>query len=113
VARVQRCRRVNVSLYRAPLSRLFGLSGEVSGVTPRFSGLFWTAVVNNGLDDPSNFFYSVGEMHAAPSLGEFEQMLLPAILRFGDNAYGVTRAQQSNRRLPELEGCELAGLTYA
>jgi PadR family transcriptional regulator, regulatory protein PadR len=29
-------------------------------------------------------------MHAAPSLGEFEQIVLLAILRLGDNAYGVT-----------------------
>jgi PadR family transcriptional regulator, regulatory protein PadR len=36
------------------------------------------------------FFYSVVEMHAAHSLGEFEQVVLLAILRLGDNAYGVT-----------------------
>src|ERR1035437_7878087 len=29
-------------------------------------------------------------MHAAHSLGEFEQVVLLAILRLGDNAYGVT-----------------------
>ena len=29
-------------------------------------------------------------MHAAQSLGEFEQIVLLAILRLGDNAYGVT-----------------------
>jgi DNA-binding PadR family transcriptional regulator len=38
----------------------------------------------------SNFFYSVVEMHEAPSLGEFEQIVLLAILRLADNAYGVT-----------------------
>jgi PadR family transcriptional regulator PadR len=29
-------------------------------------------------------------MHSAPSLGEFEQVVLLAILRLGDSAYGVT-----------------------
>jgi len=29
-------------------------------------------------------------MHAGQSLGEFEQVVLLAILRLGDNAYGVT-----------------------
>ncbi|MGA3016453.1 MAG: PadR family transcriptional regulator [Bryobacteraceae bacterium] len=38
----------------------------------------------------SSFLYSVVEMHAAQSLGEFEQIVLLAILRLGDNAYGVT-----------------------
>jgi PadR family transcriptional regulator PadR len=46
--------------------------------------------MNNRLDAPSGFLYSVVEMHAAPSLGEFEQIVLLAILRLGDNAYGVT-----------------------
>lgn len=36
------------------------------------------------------FFYSAGEMRAAYPLGEFEQIVLLAILRLGDNAYGVT-----------------------
>ena len=37
-----------------------------------------------------NFLYSVVEMKAAPGLGEFEQVVLLAILRLADNAYGVT-----------------------
>jgi PadR family transcriptional regulator, regulatory protein PadR len=47
-------------------------------------------VVNNRLDRPEGFLYSVVEMQAADSLGEFEQIVLLAILRLGDNAYGVT-----------------------
>ena len=35
-------------------------------------------------------------MHAAPSLGEFEQIVLLAILRLGDNAYGVTIGTEIN-----------------
>ena len=42
------------------------------------------------LTAPANFLYSVVEMHEAPSLGEFEQVVLLAILRLGDSAYGVT-----------------------
>jgi PadR family transcriptional regulator len=37
-----------------------------------------------------SFLYSVVEMRPAPSLGEFEQVVLLAILRLRDNAYGVT-----------------------
>ena len=47
-------------------------------------------MMSNRLDSPSSFLYSVVEMHAAPSLGEFEQVVLLAILRLRDNAYGVT-----------------------
>jgi DNA-binding PadR family transcriptional regulator len=36
------------------------------------------------------FLYSVVEMNEAPSLGEFEQVVLLAILRLRDKAYGVT-----------------------
>ncbi len=36
------------------------------------------------------FLYSVVEMNEAPSLGEFEQIVLLAILRLRDTAYGVT-----------------------
>jgi DNA-binding PadR family transcriptional regulator len=37
-------------------------------------------------------------MKASPRLGEFEQLILLAILRLGDNAYGVTiRAELSQR----------------
>src|SRR5207249_6927401 len=42
------------------------------------------------LDRPESFLYSVVEMQAPDSLGEFEQIVLLAILRLGDNAYGVT-----------------------
>ncbi len=54
--------------------------------------------MNNRLDSPSYFFYSVGEMRAAHSLGEFEQVVLLAILRLGDNAYGVTIAAEISAR---------------
>ncbi|SPF51963.1 Transcriptional regulator, PadR family [Candidatus Sulfopaludibacter sp. SbA4] len=37
-----------------------------------------------------SFLYSVGEMSVSLSPGEFEQVVLLAILRLGDNAYGVT-----------------------
>jgi PadR family transcriptional regulator, regulatory protein PadR len=37
-----------------------------------------------------DFAYSVDEMRAAHSLGEFEQVVLLAILRLGDSAYAVT-----------------------
>ena len=46
------------------------------------------------LDSPANFLYSAVEMQSAPSLGEFEQVVLLAILRLGDNAYGVTIAAE-------------------
>ena len=42
------------------------------------------------LTAPANFLYSVVEMNEAPSLGEFEQVVLLAILRLRDKAYGVT-----------------------
>jgi PadR family transcriptional regulator PadR len=42
------------------------------------------------LTGQERFLYSVVEMPAADSLGEFEQIVLLAILRLGDNAYGVT-----------------------
>jgi PadR family transcriptional regulator PadR len=47
------------------------------------------AVLNNRLDSAKQFplFCS---LNAAHSLGEFEQIVLLAILRLGDNAYGVT-----------------------
>jgi PadR family transcriptional regulator PadR len=35
-------------------------------------------------------YFNVVHMPMAPTLGEFEQMLLLAILRLEDNAYGVT-----------------------
>jgi PadR family transcriptional regulator PadR len=36
-----------------------------------------------------DFNYAVEKMPGAPSLGEFEQIVLLAILRLGDRAYGV------------------------
>ena len=42
------------------------------------------------MDDPRHLLYSVVEMASAPSLGEFEQIVLLAILRLGEDAYGVT-----------------------
>src|SRR5437773_1414174 len=36
------------------------------------------------------FFYLVGQMAKADSLGQFEQLVLSAILALGDKAYGVT-----------------------
>jgi PadR family transcriptional regulator, regulatory protein PadR len=47
-----------------------------------------------GLTAPDCFLYSVVEMRMAHSLGEFEQVVLLAILRLGDNAYGVTIAAE-------------------
>jgi len=44
-------------------------------------------------------------MHAAPSLGEFEQIVQLAILHLGDNAYGVTIGAEitaCTRREPTL-----------
>jgi PadR family transcriptional regulator PadR len=38
----------------------------------------------------ANKNYIVAIMDATPSLGEFEQIVLLAILRLGDNAYGVS-----------------------
>jgi PadR family transcriptional regulator, regulatory protein PadR len=49
-----------------------------------------TAAADNWLDSPKSFFYYVVEMRTAQSLGEFEQVVLLAILRLSDNAYGVT-----------------------
>ena len=42
------------------------------------------------LELPAAFIYNVAEMPAAGSLGEFEQIVLLAILRLGEHAYGVS-----------------------
>ena len=42
------------------------------------------------LDSPSHLIYDVVQMADTPSLGEFEQVVLLAILRLGEDAYGVT-----------------------
>lgn len=50
-----------------------------------------------------DFTYSVGEMAGTPSLGEFEQIVLLAILRLGKDAYGVTirsEIQSQTGRIP-------------
>ena len=44
-----------------------------------------------GLDDPRYFPYYVEEM---TGLGEFEQIVLLAILRLSDDAYGVTISEE-------------------
>jgi PadR family transcriptional regulator, regulatory protein PadR len=45
---------------------------------------------NGQLDLDFNIQYDVEEMSASASLGEFEQVVLLAILRLGDEAYGVS-----------------------
>ncbi len=39
---------------------------------------------------PEHFTYNVAEMRETPSLGEFEQVVLLAILRLREKAYGVS-----------------------
>jgi len=43
-----------------------------------------------GLAIPLDFSYDVREMGRPDSLGQFEQLVLTAILSLGDDAYGVT-----------------------
>jgi DNA-binding PadR family transcriptional regulator len=45
--------------------------------------------VHNLLDRASDLLYSVAEMATGLSLGEFEQVVLLAILRLAEDAYGV------------------------
>jgi DNA-binding PadR family transcriptional regulator len=42
------------------------------------------------LDTFPSYYYIVVHMNPNPSLGEFEQIVLLAVLRLGDQAYGVT-----------------------
>ncbi len=42
------------------------------------------------IDLKNHFPYTVGEMSDIPSVGQFEQLVLAAILSLHDNAYGVT-----------------------
>ena len=42
------------------------------------------------LDRPAHLTYTVGEMGRLDSLGQFEQLILTAILALRDDAYGVT-----------------------
>jgi PadR family transcriptional regulator PadR len=44
------------------------------------------------------FNYAVDEMATTPSLGEFEQVVLLAILRLGDGAYGVSIREEIQAR---------------
>ena len=44
----------------------------------------------NPLDTFAAYYYIVVHMNPNPSLGEFEQIVLLAVLRLGDQAYGVT-----------------------
>jgi len=43
-----------------------------------------------GIDFPGDFPYAVGEMAKPDSLGQFEQLVLTAILTLREDAYGVT-----------------------
>lgn len=49
---------------------------------------------HNFLDRLITFYYSVGEMENARLLGGFEYLLLLAVLRLGERAYGVTIRQE-------------------
>ena len=50
------------------------------------------------VDGSSQFNYNAGYMASDINLGEFEQLILLAILRLGDRAYGVTiRAEIAER----------------
>jgi len=42
------------------------------------------------VDSPFGLYYSAGEMENARLLGGFEYLLLLAVLRLGERAYGVT-----------------------
>jgi PadR family transcriptional regulator, regulatory protein PadR len=50
-------------------------------------------------------------MVSAANLGEFEQLILLAILRLRDNAYGVTiRAELTDRAGRNVAGCSYTAL---
>jgi PadR family transcriptional regulator, regulatory protein PadR len=49
---------------------------------------------HNFLDKLINFYYFVGEMENERLLGGFEHLLLLAVLRLGEQAYGVTIRQE-------------------
>jgi len=44
------------------------------------------------------FTYNVGQMSRNANLGEFEQIVLLAIMRLGDDAYGVTIREEIQKR---------------
>jgi DNA-binding PadR family transcriptional regulator len=45
---------------------------------------------HNNLTSAADFYYAVGQMSQTDSLGQFEQLVLSAIVALGDKAYGVT-----------------------
>src|SRR4249919_321255 len=49
-----------------------------------------TGFPEGGLTARADFAYSVGQMKKADSLGQFEQLVLTAVLALEDDAYGVT-----------------------
>jgi DNA-binding PadR family transcriptional regulator len=59
---------------------------------------------------PGYFFYTMEKMPRHNSLGEFELMVLLALIRLGDDAYGVT----ISREIEQRTGREVAlGSVYA
>ena len=72
-----------------------------------FPNAVCTGVASHGrhvaLTSCQDLTYSVGEMTRTPSLGEFEHIVLLAILRIGRDAYGVTirsEIQDQTGRMP-------------
>jgi PadR family transcriptional regulator PadR len=49
-----------------------------------------TASARKCLDFPKRLYYAVGQMAKPDSLGQFEQLVLTAILTRGEDAYGVS-----------------------
>ena len=65
--------------------------------------------MNFTLDGPGHFFYYV-ETVKGDYLGEFEQIVLAALMRLGDNAYGMS----VRREIEERTGRQAAiGAVYA
>src|SRR5689334_9869711 len=50
------------------------------------------------LDDRAHLFYYAEHMAGREHLGEFEQIVLLAVLRLGDNAYGVPIRREIEKR---------------
>src|SRR5580704_13202828 len=48
----------------------------------------------NTLDNATDVFHTVGVMAKGDNLGEFEQLILAALLILGENAYGMTIHEQ-------------------
>src|SRR5207302_2384553 len=53
-----------------------------------------SSIVDKFFDKKRHFSYCVGQMAKVDSLGQFEQLVLTAILSLSDNAYGVTIHQK-------------------